>query len=74
MENTSGISEKTRSSTPSIDERDLVMSMRKLDLIKELGFVMNNKFEKKNNNLYILIEKNKVNFNVFKIIYNKILI
>jgi hypothetical protein len=40
MENTSGISEKTSSSTPSIDERDLVISMRKLDLIKELGFVM----------------------------------
>jgi len=37
MENTSGISEKTPSSTPSIDERDLVISMRKLDLIKELG-------------------------------------
>jgi hypothetical protein len=47
MENTSGISEKTPSSTPSIDERDLVMSMRKLDLIKELGFVMNNKLQKK---------------------------
>jgi len=46
MENTSGISEKTPSSTPSIDERDLVMSMRKLDLIKELGFVMNNKLQK----------------------------
>lgn len=40
MENTSGISEKTPSSTPSIDERDLVMSMRKLDLIKELGYVL----------------------------------
>ena len=39
MENTSAMSEKTPSSTPSIDERDLVMSMRKLDLIKELGFV-----------------------------------
>jgi hypothetical protein len=39
MENSSGINEKTPSSTPSIDERDLVMSMRKLDLIKELGFV-----------------------------------
>jgi len=37
MENTSGVSEKTPSSTPSIDERDLVMSMRKLDVIKELG-------------------------------------
>jgi hypothetical protein len=37
MENTSATSEKTPSSTPSIDERDLVMSMRKLDLIKELG-------------------------------------
>jgi hypothetical protein len=40
MENTSGTSEKTPSSTPSIDEKDLVLSMRKLDLIKELGFVM----------------------------------
>jgi hypothetical protein len=39
MENTSATSEKAPSSTPSIDERDLVMSMRKLDLIKELGFV-----------------------------------
>ncbi len=28
--------EKTSSST---DERDLILSMRKLDLIKELGFV-----------------------------------
>ncbi|CAF0778809.1 unnamed protein product [Adineta steineri] len=37
MENTSAITEKTPSSTPSIDEKDLVMSMRKLDLIKELG-------------------------------------
>jgi hypothetical protein len=42
MENTSGISEETPSSTPSIDEKDLVVSMRKLDLIKELGFVMIN--------------------------------
>lgn len=42
MENTSGISEKTPSSTPSTDERDLVMSMRKLDIIKELGFVIIN--------------------------------
>ena len=33
--------EKTPSSTPSIDERDLILSMRKLDLIKELGFVIN---------------------------------
>ncbi len=46
MENTSGISEKTPSSTPSIDERDLVMSMRKLDLIKELGFVLSNHFSR----------------------------
>jgi len=37
MENSSTTNEKTPSSTPSIDERDLVMSMRKLDLIKELG-------------------------------------
>jgi hypothetical protein len=29
--------EKTRSSTPSIDERDIILSMRKLDVIKELG-------------------------------------
>ncbi|CAF2698752.1 unnamed protein product [Rotaria sp. Silwood2] len=34
MEN---LTEKTPSSTSSIDERDLVLSMRKLDLIKELG-------------------------------------
>lgn len=39
MENSSTTNEKTPSSTPSIDERDLVMSMRKLDLIKELGLV-----------------------------------
>jgi hypothetical protein len=43
MENTSGISDKTSlSTTSSIDEKDLVMSMRKLDLIKELGFVIIN--------------------------------
>jgi hypothetical protein len=43
MENTSGISEKTSlSTTSSIDEKDLVMSMRKLELIKELGFVIIN--------------------------------
>jgi hypothetical protein len=32
--------EKTSSSIPSIDERDLILSMRKLDVIKELGFVL----------------------------------
>jgi hypothetical protein len=37
MENPSATNEKTPSST---DERDLVISMRKLDLIKELGFVI----------------------------------
>jgi hypothetical protein len=43
MENTSEISDKTSlSTTSSIDEKDLVMSMRKLDLIKELGFVIIN--------------------------------
>ena len=42
MENPSGITEKTPSSTTSIDERDLVMSMRKLDIIKELGYVIMN--------------------------------
>lgn len=45
MENTSGTSEKTPSSTPSIDEKDLVTSMRKLDLIKELGYVRINNYE-----------------------------
>lgn len=37
MENST---EKTSSSMPSTDERDLVQSMRKLDLIKELGWVL----------------------------------
>jgi hypothetical protein len=32
--------EKVPSSTSSIDERDLILSIRKLDLIKELGFVI----------------------------------
>jgi len=50
MENTSGISEKTPSSTPSIDERDLVISMRKLDLIKELG-EKQNQFQRLQNHL-----------------------
>ncbi|CAF4310534.1 unnamed protein product, partial [Rotaria sp. Silwood2] len=50
MENTSGISEKTPSSTPSIDEKDLVTSMRKLDLIKELG-EKQNQFQRLQNHL-----------------------
>ncbi|UJR14675.1 hypothetical protein I4U23_001668 [Adineta vaga] len=38
MENTTTtINEKTPSSTPVMDEKDLVTSMRKLELIKELG-------------------------------------
>ena len=39
MENTSATSEKASSSMSAIDEKDLVTSMRKLELIKELGFV-----------------------------------
>jgi hypothetical protein len=50
MENTSGVSEKTPSSTPSIDEKDLVTSMRKLDLIKELG-EKQNQFQRLQNHL-----------------------
>ena len=40
MESTSGISEKTPPSNSSIDEKDLIVCMRKLDLIKQLGLVM----------------------------------
>jgi hypothetical protein len=65
--------EKTSSSIPSIDERDLILSMRKLDVIKELGFVLFlNKFY-----LFIyfsFLEKNKINYKVFKLISIKILI
>ncbi|CAF3813054.1 unnamed protein product [Rotaria sordida] len=50
MENTSSMNEKTPSSTPSIDEKDLVTSMRKLDLIKELG-EKQNQFQRLQNHL-----------------------
>ena len=72
MGDTSGTSTKTPSSTSSIDEKDLVSSMRKLDLIKELGFVIINHLQNKLLIIYF-IGKNRINFNVFKIIYNKIL-
>jgi hypothetical protein len=66
-------SDKNPSSTPSVDERDLILSMRKLDLIKELGFVIFNVLS-----MYLLFfsftEKNKLSYNVFNLISIKILI
>ena len=41
MENST---DKTRSSTSLVDERDLILSMRKLDLIKQLGSAILNEF------------------------------
>jgi hypothetical protein len=64
-------SDKNPSSTPSVDERDLILSMRKLDLIKELGFVIFNVLS-----MYLLFfsftEKNKLSYNVFNLISIKI--
>ena len=56
--------DKTSSST---DERDLIVSMRKLDLIKELGFVFWN-FVQIEIYHFSFPEKNKLNYNVYNLI------
>ena len=61
--------EKASTTTSAVEERDLIVLMRKLDLVKELGFVVFflNHYESTYRWLF-LKEKNKLNYNVFNLI------